>query len=360
MKARSLLWLLPLVASASPARAYVTYNRLGYVSCSACHFVPTGGGLLTPYGESVGSAMAAVKGEYAPPERVAYGGVQARMLQLDSSSRANPFLMQADLLGTVQPRKDIRVDAIAGLNLKMAQSDFISVPSGWDAWILRRALVSVDTSDKISVSAGRDAAVAGINIDDHTAFLRSTNRRGIEDTPTQLRVLYQGDELQLLPYLELPSYEETAENREYGTGLRAEYLLNTSNSVGATFLYGNTPAISRLSSGVFARLSHDHWNGVVSEAVFTWRNVHASQQGFGQGNFYVRPYVAVPEWVETSLIFEYLSAGEPFAQTGSQFGPEVNVRLHRMISVIGDGRDLTLSGHSEWSWYGQIFLHVQI
>ena len=41
-----------------PAHAYVTYNRLGYVSCNACHFASTGGGILTPYGRSVSSAMA--------------------------------------------------------------------------------------------------------------------------------------------------------------------------------------------------------------------------------------------------------------------------------------------------------------
>src|SRR5579885_3711129 len=102
---RTLPLLIALLLSAE-AHAYVSYNRLGYVSCAACHFDPTGGGLLTPYGESVESAMAAFKGEYAPPERIVTAGIQSRALWLDSSSGANPFLMQADLLGTIQPRKD--------------------------------------------------------------------------------------------------------------------------------------------------------------------------------------------------------------------------------------------------------------
>jgi hypothetical protein len=349
-----------LFAWSSQAHAYVTYQRLGYVSCAACHFVPTGGGLLTPYGESVGAAMSAFQEEYAPAERNVYAGVQARVLEMDSSTRANPFLMQADLLGTAFIRKDTRLDVVAGFNLDQDQSEFASVPSGWDALILRRALLNQDLGDRTSIAVGRDAAVAGLNIDDHTSFLRSTNRRGIEDTPTQIRFLYQTDELQLLPYVFLPSYEESPDNQEYGTGVRAEYVLNSTNSVGATALYGNTPAISRLSGGPYLRLSHDHWNGLVAEALFTRRNVHALSQGFGQENFYVRPYVAFPEWIETSWIYEYLHVGAPFTEWGTQYGPEVNVRLHRMISLIGDGRNLGLNGRSDWSWYGQIFLHVQI
>jgi hypothetical protein len=267
--------------------------------------------------------------------------------------------MQADLLGEMQPWKGVRADLTAGLNMQQGQTGFASVPAGWDAYILRRALISADVSEKSSISVGRDAAIGGLNIDDHTSFLRSTNRRGVDDMPTQIRYLYQGDELQLLPYVALPSYEESADNREYGAGFRGEYLLNASNSFGTTLLYGNTPAISRLSTGVFARLSHDHWNGFMTEALYTWRKVHGDQ-GFDQENLYLRPYIAVPEWVETSWIYEYLHDGQPFAQSGVQYGPEINVRLHRFISLIGDGRDTALSGHSEWSWYGQIFLHVQI
>src|SRR4051812_16130375 len=231
-------WSLLLVGfglslAAPSAEAYVTYNRLGYVSCSACHFVPTGGGLLTPYGESVGAAMSAFKEEYAPPERPIYAGLQARVLEMDSSSRANPFLMQADLLGTASLQKTTRLDAILGLNLGQDRSDFATVPSGWDALILRRALVTQELSEKISLSAGRDAAVSGINIDDHTSFLRSMNRRGIEDTPTELRLAYQGDRAQILSYLALPSFEESADNREYGTGVRGEYAVDDVNSLGA-------------------------------------------------------------------------------------------------------------------------------
>lgn len=349
-----------LTVSATEAKAYVTYNRLGYVSCTACHFDSTGAGLLTPYGRSVEAAMSAFPSETAPPEQKIYGGLQARALGLTSSTAANPFLMQADLLGTAFITQSTHVDAIVGPNLQEGQSSFVTIPSGWDGIVLRRGLVSSQITDLSTIEVGRDEAVAGLNIDDHTSFLRMDNRRGIYDYPTQARYVYQSDQWQLLPYLMAPSYEEAADNQEYGGGFRSEYLLNSSNSVGTTALFGNSPAITRVAASAFMRLSHDHWNGLAGEAVFTHRTVHASQTGFDQQDVYLRPYVAIPEWIETSVVYEYLHDSDPYYNEGFQYGPEINIRLHEYLSVIGDGRNLGIQGNAQWSWYAQLFLHVQI
>ena len=47
---RTLLFLLATTVLASPAWAEPTFLAKQYTRCTACHYSPTGGGLLTPYG----------------------------------------------------------------------------------------------------------------------------------------------------------------------------------------------------------------------------------------------------------------------------------------------------------------------
>jgi hypothetical protein len=364
MKSRLFLLTFVFGTFLSPwVNAYVTYNRMGYVSCGACHFSPTGGGLVTAYGRSVGAAVSFFNQELNPPEQRVYQGLHLRALQLDSSERANPFLMQADYLLSAALASKIRLDLRLGPNFKQAQSSFVSIPSGWDGWVVHRAMLNVELTEEGSIQVGRDIALSGLNIDDHISFLKSRNRRGVFDYPTQLRYIHQTENLQLIPYLLAPSFEESSSNREYGGGFRGEYAFNSNNSAGLTGLFGNSPAITRYSTGAFFRLSQAHWNGFAGEYVFTHLRPHISASGFDQHTVYLKSYLAVPEWVETSWVLEYLNRTEPFAETGFQYGPEVNVRIQEFVSLMGAGRKETRAGsnqNADWSWYGQVFLHFQI
>ena len=49
----ALLLLKYAVLSSSAVRAFPEMSRFGYFSCTSCHVSPSGGGLLTPYGQSV-------------------------------------------------------------------------------------------------------------------------------------------------------------------------------------------------------------------------------------------------------------------------------------------------------------------
>ena len=55
------------VVAPVPALASPSMIRLGYTNCSACHFTPQGGGLLTDYGKSIDEAQSLRAGEYEPP-----------------------------------------------------------------------------------------------------------------------------------------------------------------------------------------------------------------------------------------------------------------------------------------------------
>lgn len=353
------LTLASALLASRPAAAYVSYNRLGYVSCNACHYASTGGGMLSAYGRTVGAAMSVWSRETEPEEKAVAGGAYLRAVALDETRKANPFLMQADALATVAFGEKVRVEAIGGLHLQQGTTGFANVPGGTDAFLIRRGLVQVQLDATDSLEFGRESSIAGLNIDDHTAFLRTTNRRNIEDYPTQIRAVRQTEQWQLLPYLFGPSFEESEQNREYGLGFRAERILNANNSVGGLVAYGNSPAIARTSFGAFARLSPSHATGVMLEGVWTLRSV-SSGDSFDQQNIYLRPFVAFPEWVETSVVYDFLRVSAPFARQAHQWGPEVNVRLHEFVSLIGDGRQVNSSGRSDWSWYGQLFVHFQI
>jgi hypothetical protein len=357
----SFLAVLLLVGTSGSAHAYVSYHRMGYVSCSSCHSNPVGGGVLTSYGQSLQAALSAFSQELDLKDRRLNVALQARSIGFSQSGPANPFLMQADLLGLARLRENLSLQASLGPNLQRRDS-FATVPSGADALVVRRALLQWQLSDESTIQAGRDFPVQGLQIDDHTSFLKRTNRRNILDYPTQFRFIRQTDSMQLIPYVSLPSFEEADSNREYGAGIRSEFSLNDRNSVGAEAFYGNTPTLSRAMAGAFFRLSHDHWNALLGEGLVTRFHQHASDTGFTQANLYLRPSISFPEWAETSFIYEVLNVGEPYSRNLQQWGPELNLRIHEWISLIGDGRQIRTPnfGTNDWIWFGQVFLHVQI
>jgi hypothetical protein len=354
-----LLGLSAAIAGNS-AHAYPTYQRLGYISCTACHFSPQGGGLLTPYGQSIGATLSAFSKEIEPADEKINQGIQARLIDLSQTSppNANPFLMQADYLNSAFVTKNVRVDTVFGAAIQQGPN-FLTVPGGWDDVLVRRLMVNGIINDDSTIQVGRDYYPQGLNIDDHTSFLKMDNKRNVTDYPTQVRYVHQSETLQLIPYLYGPSYEETPENQESGAGGRAEYALANNNSVGGLLQFGDTPIVSRSVADGFVRLSNAHWDGLVSEYVFTRFKVHSSGENVNQSTWYVKPYVAFPDWIETGFVYEYLNVTDPH-QIGFQYGPSLNIRIVEWFSLLGDGRNLSINGNAAWNFYGQAFLHLQI
>jgi hypothetical protein len=296
-----------------------------------------------------------------PEERAFTQGVHGRILGIGSESHgANPFLMQADYLAHAFVKR-VSGEVALGPNLQPGTGgEIASVPKGADAFVVRRALIGYKANDGLEFELGRDFAVAGLNIPDHTSYLRARARRNVLDYPTQLRALVLLDQVQILPYLSGPSFEETGSNREYGAGTRAEYALSEKNSIGAIAYFGDSPSLSRLNLGLFGRLSQAPWNGLLVETGYSFRKPHDQDSGFGQSVFYAKPYIAYLQWAELGLVLERLSVGAPFEEKATRFGPSLNLRLHEYVSLIGDGRNTLKREQSQWSWYGQVFVHVQI
>jgi hypothetical protein len=190
--------LLASTVFASAAWAEPTFLAKQYTRCTPCHYSPTGGGLLTPYGRLLSHRELSTTGgtTEAPAPDAAdaphgeqaflYGalgrslgpvhlGLEMRPSQLHASFPAGhqnlDLLMNLDLVGALQkngwtaymsvgrepPNSAIR----SGRTL--AGAAFIS----YEHWI------SYQTDKGLAIRAGRFLPAYGVRLADHTAYTRS-------------------------------------------------------------------------------------------------------------------------------------------------------------------------------------------
>jgi hypothetical protein len=70
--------------------------------------------------------------------------------------------------------------------------------------------------------------------------------------------------------------------------------------------------------------------------------------------------VAIPPWIETGFPVEYLHAGEPFHEVTTSFGPDIDIRVHEYLSLLGAWTQVYRNGVGVTYWFGQIYAHFQI
>jgi hypothetical protein len=182
---------------ASAASAEPMFLAKQYTRCTACHYSPTGGGLLTPYGRLLshrelstagGTGTAPAAGEEDAPrgeQAFLYGALGSALgpvhlgLELRPShlrigfpggSTSMSFVMNADLIGAVQTSgwtayaSAGREPPNSAVRNGRTQSDaaFIS----YEHW------VGYQTEDGLGVRAGRFMPAFGVRFSDHTAYSR--------------------------------------------------------------------------------------------------------------------------------------------------------------------------------------------
>lgn len=327
--------------------------------------------MLTEYGKGVAAGSSLFSREYQTPTNPIYRtltlngnvqhGLQARVLSMKTRNQSDTFLMMLDYQNATQLTDTIRFETTVGLTpprLKEARRGG-SGALGED-FILRRMLVAYRNSSEYEVLVGRDFLPVGLNLDDHTMFLRTENRRSVTDYNTQVRAyLPIKEHFILTPFAFGPSFEETTRNQEWGAGARSEYSLTSDRSIGATALLGSSDAIKRLSASAFTRLGYNELFGLIGEYHFTRR----TQQGFGGASFgqhilYVKPYVSPVEWIEAGVIFERLVRTSPFADRATQYGPQLYARLYGEFSLILDARTVDRGPSHEYRYSIQGFLRL--
>ena len=170
----------------TPASAEPIFLSKQYPRCTACHYSPSGGGLLTPYGRSLsreeistfgrrGAAGAAPLGGTRSEESFLYGAIGSDSpLQLGLDLRPSHveitvpgididdrnFLMNLDLQAAWQ--RD-RWTAYGTVGRKpIGDGEFVS----YEHW------VGYQVSDALSVRGGRFLPAYGVRFADHTSFTR--------------------------------------------------------------------------------------------------------------------------------------------------------------------------------------------
>jgi hypothetical protein len=183
--------VLVILGVAASASAEPMFLAKQYTRCTACHYSPTGGGLLTPYGRLLshrelsttgGNGAAPAAGEEADPhgeQAFLYGalgnalgpvnlGLELRPSHLRVSfpggHQDQNLLMNLDLIGAVQ-KNGWTAYATAGREPAAHGEDvrFIS----YEHW------VGYQRDDGFGLRGGRFLPAYGVRFADHTAFTRA-------------------------------------------------------------------------------------------------------------------------------------------------------------------------------------------
>ena len=195
---KTLLFLLATTALASTAWAEPTFLAKQYTRCTACHYSPTGGGLLTPYGRLLSHRELSMTGDTAPApaagaeddphgeQAFLYGALGDALgpvhlgLELRPSHLRIGFagghqdmnlLMNLDLSGAVQKNGWTAYGSIGREPPHAAVRNGRTQPG--PALISYEHWISFQTERGYRIRAGRFLPAYGVRFADHTTFTRS-------------------------------------------------------------------------------------------------------------------------------------------------------------------------------------------
>jgi hypothetical protein len=197
----ALLFALTVFSIANDARAYTWMVRHGYTGCVPCHQDPTGGGILTAYGRSVGSLVLNTRwdsqteeadplgdflfGAVKLPQEMMLGG-DARMLWLaqkleNTEVRHYLFLMQADAEAAVHIGHVLASASIGYAEDGAYPATITNAPQKNLVSRIYWAGYEFDESTGLLVRAGRMNLPFGIRSVEHTLWTRTTTATTIDD-----------------------------------------------------------------------------------------------------------------------------------------------------------------------------------
>lgn len=353
--ARSLALVAVGFASAASAHALPTMVRLGYNDCASCHLSPQGGGLLNPYGRGIDKAQSLLGGDYQlpPQELTAPGSTRGithdlrTVLQWQDSWAAGaaaasffrPRIMYRNATGLGH---GLRVSATVTLDGERAPrpSRLYEPASEPTAAFVNTALVQWRAAKGLELAAGRDQLPSGVNVPDLAPFVRSRNRLGYYDAPTQLKAHWWGRRHAFVPYAFAPGGNEADGEREFGGGFLYEFdvLGKQRTVVGVGLLHGAAGSGRRDVATGYVRLGFGRW-GLLAEYDLTDRTREGpTPVAFRQQASYAQLFWAMREWLVASVIGERLEVGAPFQQRLIAGRLELAARLASQATIVAGGR----------------------
>ncbi len=257
------------------AYAFPWMVRHGYVNCNSCHFSPSGGGILTPYGREIsGSLLSTWASEreskfahdlVSTPEWLNLGG-DIRAIEIYRNTpqvQAYRFLnMQEDLEAALTYGKFTGV-INAGLFMQQPQ--------------LRRFYLNYRPSEQLSVRAGKFRLAYGLMDPDHTTPIN----RGLgwdEGSETyNAEVAWLGENLNLYLTLDLGPLNSNSIQQfseEKGLALRVGVPFTEYFQIGTSYFYGSSTLSKRNAIGPFLILGFANHFFLLSEV--DYQNIYDS------------------------------------------------------------------------------------
>jgi hypothetical protein len=197
MNTKRLVFLLAATALASRASAEPMFLTKQQTRCTACHYSPTGGGLLTPYGRLLshrelsttgGTAAAPPAGAEDDPrgeQAFLYGalgqalgpvhlGLEMRpshlRLAFPGGHQDMNLLMNLDLIGAVQKKGWTAYGTVGREPPNSAVRDGRTLPDA--AFISYEHWIAYETAGGVRIRGGRFLPAYGVRFADHTAYSR--------------------------------------------------------------------------------------------------------------------------------------------------------------------------------------------
>jgi hypothetical protein len=329
--------------------------RLGYPNCASCHVSPQGGGLLNLYGRGIDQAQSMVGGEYTPSDDpwirlLNWNGritqdLRSVLQQQDVSTtdKAGTQLFRSRFMyrNATELGKGFRFTAVVtGENTSVRRPSLAyEPPTAASQVFVNTALLSYRIGT-FEIAAGRDQLPTGINISDLSFFIKSRNRLGYYDSPTQVKVFWWGRRYMVTPYAYAPGGNEKSGFHETGGGVLAEFdLLGKQRTVlGVNALRGTAKAEDRVLVGPYARLGFGKW-GILAEHDFTNRTAKlATPVTFLQTTSYGQVFWAAREWLVPSLYVERLSVDRPYQERLNAVRLDLAARLAPQVTISAGPR----------------------
>ena len=292
----------------SKSFAYETMIRFRYANCMTCHHSSTGGGSLNAYGKVIASETSTFKSKKLPQAKKWEHGLQARLSHVQKGDWTRNFPMQLDYLAAFKGKKI----TFEGVLAKTPTDNLSKKPKFEEQFFLRKALLTYAFNKNLHIQMGRDYLDVGLNLVDHTLLLRSRNKRSVSDFFTVLRGVYYSQGYKLAPYVFLPSFQESYDNKEKGGGVKMEkYLTRWRSVISFSQLMGDTSKIFRQESALAFKTGFNILT-FLGQASFTSRKIHETGTKFDQSAYLFSAHLFPFKSLELKIDVEKLFISAPF------------------------------------------------
>lgn len=236
--------LLVSLALADKTWAFPEMIRMGYVNCTSCHTSPSGGGLLTDYGRSTSSEVLST---WAKPQEELFGhGLipePPTWLKVGGDLRALQTYVDTPR-ATATTFFPMQMDFEFGLNFdKFTYVQSIGVQGGpegapyKDEVVAHRFYALYNWTDEVYSRAGKYLLPYGIQLPDHTSFVRKNLGFNENQESYNLDVGSIGENWNSLFAVSFGRKDQTRTELETGASFQLSKNIGDSHKILGSFAY---------------------------------------------------------------------------------------------------------------------------